>query len=334
VKLSLLHAGAAVALSAVALPAVASDGPSASPLAWQKLPESHVTRMPAKRTAPAALPAGQRAEGLWVVRPNGESTPGYANATVVASAEHARAMRTGHFEHPLEPEKCLTGDSFVASEDAADPLPWPSVMQWQVYLTVPIANVGQNAGGPTRLSSVHVERLVENAAAGTAVVEYSDAWIDTVSLGARTFAKGSLSLVRVATGPGNVTVYAAREPGWAHFVVRAGTLPGEDLALSLGAAARQMNANLPPPFGGGQSQCGFLRVALPAGPRGAEMATVALDVFFPPELAEDGKVPPGRRVVRRRPLAVYLSASQSSADADPVGSVSFGWTAKEEQLRL
>jgi hypothetical protein len=102
---------------------------------------------------------------------------------------------------------------------------------------------------------------------------------------------------------------------------------------------RQIQASLPTAGRQAASNCGFLRVTLRAGAQSNEMATFETEAILPPlrpvKAATDDATDVAARMlaarqVRRRVLLVNVSSTQTTADAEPLMSVSFGWDGKDE----
>jgi hypothetical protein len=152
-----------------------------------------------------------------------------------------------------------------------------------------------------------------------------------------------MPLTRVATGPTGLEVFAARDVGVVHFVLRAGDVPNDDFGFRR-SLSKQIQATVPDSQGGSASDCGFLLVTLPAGPASDEMATFETTAVLPPrhhgDATPDEKVDEhdvrakmlAARSIRRRRLLVNVSSTQTTADPEPLVSVSFGWADKDEEM--
>jgi hypothetical protein len=332
----LLRAGLACAAVGFVLPAFA-DTPPQSPIVWHTMPTGSLSRVPRQAKTPAAIPGGQHAPGVWLARAKWQRSPGMFFAGVLGSEKSARAFADGTGD-PGDDGECITSSSmnFNGTDEERS---WSSVMQSQLNVNWEVPKAGEGSGSP-RVVAVHVERLVPGAG-GAATLEYMDAWVDPVTLGSRAIGKGSVPLVRVATGPTGVAVYAGRDAGQVHFVVQGGAPPWDAASAegaSLRAVTRQLAAELPPSLGAGQSDCGFMRVTLDAASHEAEMATISAEVLLPSVDAVGSALPSqtsGRpRTVRRRTLLAHLSSSQSSADPEPLLSVALGWGSREDEMRF
>ena len=347
-RLATLWVAAAAAL--FTLPTLAddkkggSDTPTSTPpIVFKSLPTGHVSRMPGDDGRPAAIAPGAKADGLWVVRPERTGMPaGYSEVYIVGSEAMAKSFKTmGGFSGDDDGNVgCVMTSMQRGFMGAEDDSPWQSFAETRNELTYHApeakASAEEKKANP-RVQAAHVERFSATPD-GKATLDWSDAWIDPVSAGAKTIAKGSVPLVKVATGPSGLEVYAAREDGWVHFVARTGKVTDEDAGF-MASMARQIQATLPNSFGGANTDCGFMRISLPAGAKANQMATFETEALLPPakkaQKSDDDSSGFAARMrslreIRRRQLLVNVSSTQSSADKEPVLSVAFGWGGPEE----
>jgi len=217
-------------------------------------------------------------------------------------------------------------DDDAANKDWSSGMPSQAMVSWQAPR--PSDNAWTKTHRPLRVAAVHMERLVRHED-GREELEYRDAWVDPLTLGSRLIGNGSIPLARVATGPAGLAVYAARDHDVVHIVVEPGPAPSNEPTLRAITRNLQLQA-----AGFGQSDCGFLRVTIPADD--AEMVTfttTAITKVDVPPPSTDGL--PGRpRTARRRGLLVFASATRSSADPEPVVSITFGWSGREEEFQF
>jgi hypothetical protein len=339
--------GGAAAVALFTLPTLADDSKSdATPpvstpnIVFRSLPTGHVSTMPSDSTRPASIAPGSKADGIWVVRqPRTGMSADIAEAYVVGSEAMAKSIKSGSFSNDEDNPGCIM-TSMQRGSAGDDGGPWQSFAEsrnqidWRA--SSPKASAEEKAMNP-RVHSAHVERFSKTPD-GKATLDWADAWIDPVSAGAKSIAKGSLSLAKVATGPSGLEVFAAKEDGWVHFVVRTGEVKEEDAGF-LRSMAKQIQATLPNDFGGMSTDCGFMRVSLPAGAKSNDMATFETEAVLPPakKPGADSTDPTDMasklralREIRRRQLLVNVSTTQSSADKEPVVSVAFGWGGPEE----
>lgn len=209
---------------------------------------------------------------------------------------------------------CLSLDTVSFGDPAfGSNLPITSTMEWspQTQSTAAIANQP-----PLRV--FHREEVV---VVGTgATLETRDAIVDGASVGAKTIDKRSLPLAKVGSAAAGVTVYAFRETDQVQFVV----VVAEE---SVGQPA-MIEAQLPGPMQqtAMASQCRHLRVPL-AVKDGEGSATSVLLRVVEPERANAPAKEDANGIVQRtmRTLAVHLSTSWLSGDAEPIVSVTSGW---------
>ena len=210
---------------------------------------------------------------------------------------------------------------------------------------------------------IHVERLTRVGDAAT--LETTEAFIDLQTMGTRFVSKSSTHLVKVATGPNSLGVYAARDDkGASQFLVTNPELPPtaaeEDRQAQverLQATANRLVAQMPSGVTA-ETGCGYLRFALSAKPGSGQMATVLATAFLPAGSdPDDGGAPDEssfesedmseeqiklvreelhreNRSQRARTVAVNLSFSQMETEPAPLLSVTFGWVGKDQQLRF
>jgi hypothetical protein len=212
---------------------------------------------------------------------------------------------------------------------------------------------------------IHMERLTQ--AADGATLETTEAFIDLQTMGTHAVSKSTTKLVKVATGPNSLGVYAAREEGekgGSQFLVTNPELPQtaseEDRQAQvqqLTSTANRLVAQMPSGVSS-ETGCGYVRFTLSAKPGSGQMATVLATAFLPPGTdASDGgeedmsrfesedmseeqlkavreMVHRDNRSQRARTVAVNLSFSQLASETSPLLSVTFGWAGKDQQLRF
>jgi hypothetical protein len=209
---------------------------------------------------------------------------------------------------------------------------------------------------------VRAERMIPTSDAVT--IETSEAFLDLQTLGSRAVSKTSVRLARIAGGPNDIGIFAARDDkGKSIFVVTNPRLPelesDEDRQAQLQelrSTAHRMVAQLP---GGAASEtgCGYVRFALAAKPGSGQMATVLATAFLPPPAEADESdtteeqfeseamteaqikrvhefVHRQNRSQRARPLAINVSLSQLQSEPAPLLSVTLGWAGADQKLRF
>jgi hypothetical protein len=210
---------------------------------------------------------------------------------------------------------------------------------------------------------IHVEKLTRTGDAAT--LDTTEAFIDLETMGTHFLSKSSTKLTRVASGPNNLGVYAAREEkGASQFLITNPELPPtaveEDRQAQiqqLQSTANRLVAQLPSGVTS-DTGCGYVRFSLAAKPGGGQMATVLATAFLPPGSDPDdgGEQDESRfesedmseeqmkmvremlhkqsRSQRARTVAVNLSFSQLETETAPLLSVTFGWAGRDQQLRF
>jgi hypothetical protein len=314
---------AALAALTASAPAF-GEGGGGLPPPWHALPEGHMSEPPEASATPATIPARQKAEGFWVVRPQWTKTNknDFLSVSVTTSAATAKSEETGQYDGSTpDTSTCVTSPELggVPDGDSAVPIAWSPLLR----VTNPLTwqpNANQAVTSALRVQAVHLERLKDGPDGG-AVLEYADAFVDIGSLGGRLIGRGAIPLARVATAPG-IVVFAAREGATVHFVVRAGS-PSDSSEAS--QQTRRLTT-IRQPFTFGQTECGFARLGLRAPTGGGETATVVANVPLPPlpsTRAGMGRI--GRLLIR-------LSASRSASDPEPLLSVTSEWMRPEDQV--
>jgi hypothetical protein len=211
---------------------------------------------------------------------------------------------------------------------------------------------------------VRVEHLTR--AGDTATIETSEAFIDLQTMGTQFVSTSSEKLSRVATGPNDLAVYAARDDkGGTQLLVTNPELPAPPLDEDRLAQVQRLTATADrlvgqtPTGSSFETGCGYLKFTLAAKPGAGEMATVLATAFLPatevnpddPAFVEESKLEtPGmsdeqrksiretvhreNRMQRARTMAVNMSFSQLESEPAPVLSVTFGWASKDQELRF
>jgi hypothetical protein len=314
---------------------------STPPIEYHALPEGHMARMPSRAERPESIPAGMKAPGIFAVRGDRRGMPAeYTMVSVVGSEAMARSIQgKGSGSEDEKAAACVTTDRRDADDEDA---PWQGggstrdQIAWQITHTARSKRFGDRN---PRVQAAHVERLARSPDGKTATLDWADAWLDASTGGAKPIAKGSMSLTRVAMGPTGLEVFAARDEGLVHFVVRNGDIEGGDESGMRRMFGKQLQAVVPDNLGGLMTDCGFMRVTLPAAAASDQMATLQtqalLPPLHPPPPVDENADPIARmralRETRRRELRVNVSSTQATADPEPLVSVSFGWGGKEER---
>lgn len=287
---------------AVASPANAAEMPR-----YSELPIGRVTAPKDTPSAPRSVRSGESAPGFHLMYP-------YPGALGVSSSSS-----------PSVPERA--GDATCFASMGAGLLDW-NHLAWKVPLY----------SRKPQVVLVHSERVVENG--GVTSLESVDAWVDEKTRGIRVAARGTLPLRQIATGPGGIRVFAARderEDGrrFVQFVV----VHPKDAPVSA-LSARMIT----PSIGSAPSVCGHHRVAVPVtrdGDAAVVQLTAVLPDLPPGEPSSARPLPPPPAIpghswkdVRARRIRAQFSVSQTSRDPEPVLGMSLAWAGVEELLRV
>lgn len=350
------------------LPASAQVTPPPTP------PEKIAATSHADGFYPAILPAAQR---------KAAEEAGYRYVQVFTSDKEAQAyaadgtLTTSSATYePQATRTCMSGGSsllprlsfYFRTKPYQAPKPSPAtiaLLKKEHRWPPPVVKPSKVPPKDT-VNHVRLERLTQTGDAVT--VETSEAFVDLQTLGSQPIPNSSASskLVKVATGPNGLGVYAARDDkGASQILVTNPQLPptasDEDRQAEvqhLTATANRLLTQLP---SGASSEtgCGYVKLTLSAKPGAGEMATVLATAFLPPiELNPDegGQVDESRfetdemtdeqrkqvhdmvhrenRSQRARTVAINMSLSQLESEPAPVLSVTFGWASKDQQLKF
>jgi hypothetical protein len=288
---------------------------------WNELPKGTLAPPPTKTVA--WVSAHEKVADFHVLSLGSGGGDGHG-LEVFASEEEAKAVREGK---TAGLEGCFTeaAASFGASDLSGttwEGLGDPHLTIW--------------TGNDDAVRAVHAERLVEDDTREKATLEVLDAWVDVRTRGARVIGRSTLPLVRVGGALQDLRVYAAREETSSkkmlHVVVKK---DGDSARIDGGGiAAFELEGRTTP-----RGTCGHARVSLRADSAHGDVGLLRTTVSLPPihkEAAAAAAVPPNEpqtREIRARELEVQIGASQTSRDAVPVATVSFGWAGREQQLQ-
>lgn len=310
-------------------------GPSAEAKSVRitRIPPGQLAKLPGHTAVPKSIPTRSRVDGIVAARPpKHHRAEGMTMAFVAPTKALAeRISRDGFFGGLEDQQHCFTAVAPHATRSrGGEDFPTEQSQVQQVWAEPKSAE---------RVWIVRSERLVRGND-DEATLEVVDAYVDAASLGARLISRSTVAMRRIASGPRNVDVYAARDHDKVHFVVT-----GPDTSI-LPAGSRDITRSLRSATtdDAGFSQCGFLRTTMQAD-GGGRAATVFVQVPIEIEEMQQGEGPrqrgpggPGRgRTVREaviREAAVHLSVSRTSSDRSPVVSVGFGWEGESQRLRI
>lgn len=301
---------------------------------YQRLPQGKVAALPSEASFPKTLPGRQGADGIYLSHgpKRFQSKGAPPQATVVSTKEQARAVdKEGGVPQGLNNDVCFTSiQQGMLAEGGQFPIEQSSS-----------ATIWAQSKKQGRVSVVRAQRFVPGAK-GSAKLYITDAFADVVSKGTKLINKSTIPLSRVAVGPNNIEVYAARDGERVRFIVARGKSPVEGVDKEIEQFARgiQVEALVDSGF----SSCSFVHTTAAVDHGGGQTMTVNVQV---PTSVEEFKVPPNarqrsfgieeesvRRAIQLRRVAVRLSVSKSKSDRAPVVSVSFGWNGEAQQVQL
>ncbi|HEY1698046.1 MAG TPA: hypothetical protein VGG39_38060 [Polyangiaceae bacterium] len=375
----------ATSLAGAALLGVVVSAPqtaSADTIAFSSLP---VIAVPAKAETPAApekIAATEHAEGIYAALPpfaqrKQQEEQGYHYVNVFSTEKEAQDLvADGSVNNTPDdgtgPRTCLTmGGSlskrltlYTRVKPYVPPKPTATEIAWlkRIGRWPPKPQAADKTPPKDTIETVHLERLASTKDAVT--VETEDAFIDLQTLGTRTISKASMRLVRVAGGPNDIGIFAARDDkGQSIFLVTNPELPQPGSEEDRTAQMKQLQSTATrlvaqmPSGGSSETGCGYVRFALASKPGGGQMATVMATAFLPPSNEPDDTGPTEdqfesdsmndeqRKMVRdmvhrenrnqrARPVAINVSLSQLASEQSPLLSVSLGWAGPDERLRF
>jgi hypothetical protein len=375
----LVAAGFAAAVSS-------PDTALADTVPFQNLPVAPKMAKTVQPTAPEKIAAGEKTDGVFPAilpeaRRKATEQEGYRYVQVFATEKEASAystdgtMLSSTAKEPTATRTCLTSGGTLSPHlslyfrtkpyVAPKPSPQTIAMLQKMHRWPPAPQPVSKLPPKDTVELIHVERLTQ--AADGATLETTEAFIDLQTMGTHPVSKSTTKLVKVATGPNSLGVYAAREEGekgGSQFLVTNPQLPPtaseEDRQAQiqqLTSTANRLVAQMPSGVSS-ETGCGYVRFTLSAKPGSGQMATVLATAFLPPgndpddggqedtsrfeseDMSEEQMkavremVHRDNRSQRARTVAVNLSFSQLESETAPLLSVTFGWAGKDQQLRF
>lgn len=323
VRIALVSAAVASVAIAGAGSASAADGKAPPTILLSGLPSGRLAPPPTKKVR--SVGAHERVAGVFTTR-----SPHSQQSMFVAGSRDGLSRLIGGTVSDEESSRdfCLTESQtrFVDGE--------PSIDEWgpsmQPFVTVQSDN--------QRLSAIHMERVVEDGT-DKATLEVIDAWVDASTRGVRLIGKSKLPMKRIATAPGDIQVFAARDEGRAHLVLvepRRTSQTWQGI-LQLGtktaqSSCRHARSTLVAERGEASTTTFLLTVELPGLPSDAPVSDSG--AATPDESAKPAERGAAAVVetIRNRPLRVHASMSWGSRDAEPIVSVTMGWDARDRSL--
>jgi hypothetical protein len=361
------------------------DTALADTVPFQNLPVAPKMAKTDTPTAPEKVAGGERTDGIFpAILPDkmrkSTEDQGYHYVQIFGSEKEASTfstdgtLTTNTSKEPSPTRTCLTTGGtlsphlslYVRTKPYVPPKPSPQTiaMLQKMHRWPPPPVKVSNTPIKDTVDLIHVERLTQTPDGAT--LETTEAFIDLNTMGTHQVSRQTTKLVKVATGPNSLGVYAAREEGekgGTQFLVSNPELPptasDEDRQAQLTqltSTANRLVAQMPSGVSS-ETGCGYVRFTLAAKPGSGQMATVLATAFLPPA-ADDGEkaddmarfegedmsetqlkavhdmVHRENRSQRARTVAVNLSFSQLSTEANPLLSVTFGWAGKDQDLRF
>ncbi len=330
---------------------------------YTKLPAGEITAAPAGDKRPDSVPAAKNVDGIFPALPppsqHRGGLQGSRYITLFSTKEAAEKHSAGTMRsmirsaaealdaataksQTMPPTACFTVRQYYRGRGDAEPWRLSFEDRPSVHGAIKGTPAAQmyNNNGPV---AVHSERLVVDAGGAKASLKITDAWFDPETLGANKIVDKSMPLVRVARGPTELQVFAARDKNGdaVHFVVYLPSAAGDQDARYRRYGSRHWQVYRG--NSGGHSSCGHARVSLTSVPGSGHAGHVQLEVVLkakaPPAAAKAAPSKPAGmsprsvtapiKEVRIRTLRVNLAVSQGVADKAPIPTVSFGWTGKE-----
>jgi hypothetical protein len=255
--------------------------------AFADLPVGRLSAPPTK--PPKHVPAGQKAPGVFTAARSMpvHAPPGQHYIAIFADEANAEAMKKGHGRGSAGTSSaCLS--EVVHFPTSVEDLTIPNDGEWPESIAPETTAFPSGRHGVRGdVLAIHSERLVEGK--GGASLEWSDAWVDPLTRGAKPIARGSLPLKLIRTSDFGVKVYAARDERldgrrFVQFVVSRPLKETESAPLDSLSAARQDGSTM-------HSRCSYIRVGLPVDKEMNDSVSVAAAVILP-SLGDDGKAAP------------------------------------------
>lgn len=303
---------------------------------FARLPEARLSSLP--NEAPKAVPGHRRTPGIVLARGPKDMQPTGPQRQAFVATNKARAKAIDK-EGPWGGVDSGPGHNGCFTVLHGGQL--PHVQEFANGQSA-MGSVWSESAKRSRVSLVRSQSLDVADGGDTATLTVTDAFVDAHSLGVQSVGASTLSLSRVAGGPGEIGVYAARDGQRVHFVVTAADASKVKLEDRQLGMFRSIQAQSGEVFS--FSDCGFMRVSLDAAALGGgRTATVMVPVILgTEEVAVPIELPAGdpdrphptqtEAIVRR--AHVHLSASRAKGDRAPVVSVRFGWAPDEDRHTL
>lgn len=346
-----LQRAAAETVPFESLPATSFSAPSASGSATGPMPSS--------------IPSTEKVAGLYVAAPGSaqrkaNEARGYFYAGVFASEDEAKAYAAGKPVPSSGPRVCMGTSRDTASAQTVRlnhfvPPPSSASARPAPVRPAPVASAKKLPPRPPAVRPsvrfVRSEKLT--VANGQATLDVIDAWVDVLTLGARQVARSSFAMKRIATGPNELEVYAAREGRAMQVLVRPPSVPLDGVPEKerrryldeLQPVADHLGVRTDGGFD--TTDCGHIRFSLEYDKGQGQMATIASTAFLlggvddevdDPKPKNDDSEPDEESdrplAIRTRLVLGNVSLSQAASEKEPVLSITWGWGTKDRIVRF
>jgi hypothetical protein len=335
--------GALLAAGIVSAAVLSVEGASATPppVALSALPTGHMPEPPTKEKLPTSIAPGEKVPGFYATKrarrafPHGKLPPGYPIPVMITTSKEETESPTADPRSATSSDVCMN-DGFnvrtVSRPDEAEQSVWTA----RLLPTVMVHTRGRASDKRLETEVIHAERLVRNGE--QVALEVTDLAFDPNTLGMRLIDRATLPLGLVAHGPFGSDIYAVRDGTLVHFVASPPTV-----GAPFPAPPVWQEVAIAEPDGSvvNAEGCQHTRITLSAQVVGAQTAMLQGAITFPrpadpPKEETDDQEKPSDTPEqgRARTLRSYLTVSRSSADPEPVVSVSFGWFGKERKATI
>ncbi len=308
------------------------------------LPEAGVAVAAVPAALPASIPATETVKGLYVGAATAYGRHDMYEMQLFTSEEDARNGHVGAPGVEKQEPACIfrddgggRGESFGHGFGAR-----------VTYLQVPKASNSQRSmfvgSSYARVQRIRLDRI-ERTGGDAATLVMTDVFVDVEQRGLRAHREARMPLTRVATGPGGVQLFAAKDTA-SHGVHVVLVTEPQDRRLPLSS-----HASLTLDSRSSSKDCGLSHALLRSSPGVGDVASIELDVLLATtEIAAREPEPPKRivplllpsvaapatpqRELRIRKLRVHLSLTQTSSDPGPVLATSVGWAGREQRATV
>lgn len=330
--------------------ATTSNGAS---VRYESLPKVTLSERPSDKDVPREVSAASRVPGLRSAQPKANrryGTPGTRYVGLFVNEEDAKKYSEDKLDrwNRRPDDEHVAGASTVCFNIAdhwelrQNTSEWPTQLeQWpQLRSADRGSEAAKQAPDYQKPRAFRIERLVRGD--DVATLKMQEGWFDAVTLGAQQTKAYDVTFKRVATGPGEVEVYAARAAdGNSVEIIVYQPLHDKNVMGTVGSHMQVIRASEH-----GSSDCGHARVSLRTAPGTGEHGSVQLDIVLPDEdeadktskpkaeAERDDHAPRKPKEIRVRSLVVHVGVSQGIEDKEPVTTVTFGWHGRERKAQV